>query len=118
MKTELEVNQTEKLLAKYTELSFNKEHFDTYKLKETIPEIMCEDEDAIMDGINHAICAVRDYPKMGEIYYDIIKSLYINERPIQALKKCYGMSTTTIYRYKRQAIKLIHDLLYKEVFAQ
>lgn len=107
---------TTAIMENYLILHFNKDHFGSYRLEEVIPAFEHADEDMVMHEVDHALDVLKDYPKMGELYFDILQAFYVKTMPLAKLKKEYDLSQTTLYRYRRQAIELVSELLEKEVF--
>ena len=103
----------ESLLENYNTAMFNKDKLGGYYLKELLPEIKADsDEDTIMECLNYSVESLKEYPKKGQMYYDIIKNLFMESRTMNSreLAKKYDMSVASIYSYKASAIQIISQI--------
>lgn len=103
----------ESLLENYNTAMFNKDKLGGYYLKELLPEIKADsDEDTIMECLNYSVESLKEYPKKGQMYYDIIKNLFMESRTMNSreLAKKYDMSVASIYSYKASAVQIISQI--------
>lgn len=104
----------EELLKNYKKAKFNKAVFGFYHLEKliTIKNMEQEEEEAIITTLERSIENIKKYPEKGEIYYDIIQSLFIKEQKttLRELTKKYSISLSSVFSYKTTAVAIIADL--------
>lgn len=102
----------ELLLENHNRATFNKDKLGAYYLNDILEMHLEEDENRVMDCLNYSVDSLKEYPKKGAIYHDIIMNLFMESRgmSVRDLADKHSISVASVYTYKAAAMQIIASI--------
>lgn len=109
MKRKMSFDAIKYILKSYVQLQYEYKHYGTYELPNDI--VTEEKKLELLNEVQSALESVKDYPRKGIVYYDILYNRYFNteekRESFKLLADKYDCSITKIARLEKEAIALL-----------